>query len=210
GGLMGQISQGHHYFGFNRGTFYDKPGVWYREWAPGALQLRLIGDFNDWDRYGHPLVRDQFGIWSLFLPDDKFAKRLVHGSLVKVAVVDMLGQVMDRIPAYIRRAIQEQNAAQQFIGQYWNPPEPYTWQHPNPKINLGREGLRVYEAHVGMASEEGRVASYNEFTDNILPRIAQLGYNTVQLMAIQEHPYYEIGRASCRERESISAALGPM
>src|SRR4051812_42920382 len=62
GGLMGTISQGHKYFGFNRGEFHGKPGVWYREWAPGALQLRLIGDFNNWDRYGHPLVRDEFGV----------------------------------------------------------------------------------------------------------------------------------------------------
>src|SRR5215203_6144204 len=62
GGLLGQVSQGHKYFGFNRGELWGKPGVWYREWAPAALQLRLIGDFNDWDRYGHPMVRDQFGV----------------------------------------------------------------------------------------------------------------------------------------------------
>src|SRR5262245_3003570 len=69
GGLHGAVSRGHEFFGFNRGTLYDKPGVWYREWAPGALQLRLIGDFNNWDRMGNPLVRDEFGVWSLFLPD---------------------------------------------------------------------------------------------------------------------------------------------
>src|ERR1700754_3621528 len=84
GGLLGQISQGHHHFGLNRGELYGKPGVWYREWAPGALQLRVIGDFNNWDRYGNPLVRDEFGVWSLFLPDDKFASKMVHGSKLKV------------------------------------------------------------------------------------------------------------------------------
>jgi 1,4-alpha-glucan branching enzyme len=61
--------------------------VWYREWAPAALQLRLIGDFNNWDRFANPLVRDQFGVWSLFLPDEKFGEKLVHGSRVKVHVV---------------------------------------------------------------------------------------------------------------------------
>lgn len=186
GGLMGHISQGHHYFGFNRGEMYGKPGVWYREWAPGALQLRLIGDFNDWDRYGNPLVRDEFGVWSLFLPDEKFADRLTHGSRVKVHVVTEASQTFDRIPAYIRRAIQEQPTGQ-FIGQYWNPPQPYAWRHQRPQL---KGGLRIYEAHVGMASEEGKVATYNEFTDRILPRVRDLGYNAVQLMAIQEHPYY--------------------
>lgn len=96
---------------------------------------------------------------------------------------------MDRIPAYIRRVVQEQRAGNQFIGQYWCPPEPYQWKHPSPRLPEG-EGLRIYEAHVGMASEQGRVATYNEFTDQVLPRVKRLGYNAVQLMAIQEHPYY--------------------
>lgn len=190
GGLMGTISQGHKYFGFNRGELYGKPGVWYREWAPGALQLRLIGDFNDWDRYGNPLVRDEYGVWSLFLPDDKFGDRFVHGSKVKVHVVHDNGTIMDRIPAYIRRTIQEHNAM--YVGQYWNPPEPYRWKHkrPAPRFDRGNEGLRIYESHVGMAQEEGKVGSFAEFEQNILPRIQKLGYNAIQLMAIQEHPYY--------------------
>src|SRR5215470_16580586 len=74
GGLLGQISQGHHYFGFNRGELWGKPGVWYREWAPAALQLRLIGDFNDWDRFATPLVRDNFGVCEIFLPDEQFGR----------------------------------------------------------------------------------------------------------------------------------------
>ncbi|MCC6240408.1 MAG: alpha amylase C-terminal domain-containing protein [Phycisphaerales bacterium] len=189
GGLTGQISQGHHYFGLNRGTLYDKPGVWYREWAPAALQLRLIGDFNHWNRFGNPLVRDNFGIWSLFLPDDEFGEKLVHGSLLKVHVVGEDSTTMDRIPAYARRVVQEARAGTQFVAQYWLPAQPYRWRHESPVPPAG-QGLRVYEAHVGMASEQGRVATYNEFADNILPRIKRLGYNAVQLMAIQEHPYY--------------------
>ncbi len=189
GGLLGEISQGHRYFGFNRGELYGKPGVWYREWAPAALQLRLIGDFNDWDRFGHPLVRDRFGVWSLFLPDSQFGSKLVHGSLLKVHVVSDDSTTMDRIPAYIRRVVQETRAGMQFIAQYWNPPQEYQWKHPAPKPPA-KEGLRIYEAHIGMASEEGKVASYSEFADNILPRIQRLGYNAVQLMAVQEHPYY--------------------
>ena len=185
GGLLGQTSLGHTYFGFNRGELYGKPGVWYREWAPGALQLRLIGDFNNWDRNDCPLVRDQFGVWSIFLPDDSYAARLTHGTRVKVTVVTEAGEVIDRIPAYIRRAIQEPD--NQFVGQYWNPPEPFAFRHGRPAM---RGGLRIYEAHVGMAQEERKVGSYDEFTDNVLPRIARLGYNAIQLMAIQEHPYY--------------------
>ncbi|MBC7785754.1 MAG: alpha amylase C-terminal domain-containing protein [Burkholderiales bacterium] len=186
GGLLGDVSLGHLYFGFNRGEYLGKAGVWYREWAPGALQLRLIGDFNGWDRFGHPMVRDEFGVWSLFLPDDKYRDRLTHGSRIKVHVVLPDGSTMDRIPAYARRVLQEPQSIS-FVGQYWSAEKPYEWRNTSPKLE---HGLRIYESHVGMAQEEGRVGTYREFTDNVLPRIVRAGYNAIQLMAIQEHPYY--------------------
>ena len=186
GGLLGDVSRGHHYFGFNRGQLWGKGGVWYREWAPQALQLRVIGDFNNWDRMAHPMVRDEFGVWSLFLSDEKFADKLVHGSGVKVHVVTDATK-MDRLPAYIRRVVQDPSN-RQFVGQYWSPPAPFAWRNPAPPPLDG--GLRVYEAHVGMAVEEPRIGTFTEFTKNVLPRVADLGYNAIQLMAIQEHPYY--------------------
>ena len=188
GGLMGQISQGHRFFGFNRGEYLGKSGVWYREWAPGALQLRLIGDFNQWNRWDCPLVPDQFGVHALFLPDDKYAHKLSHGSRVKVVVVHHNATQKDRIPAYIRRVTQEPGS-NHFSGQYWMPPHPYVWKHLPPRLP-DRQGLRIYEAHVGMAQEEGKVGGFAEFREKVLPRIHRLGYNAIQLMAIQEHPYY--------------------
>jgi 1,4-alpha-glucan branching enzyme len=187
GGLLGQISQGHHYFGFNRGEFHGTAGVWYREWAPAALQLRVIGDFNQWNRWADPMVRDEYGVWSLFLPDEKYGKTLVHGSRVKVTVVGEDSSTMDRIPAYIRRVIQEPNN-KDYAGVYWNPPQAYQFKHPLPPPRHG--GLRIYEAHVGMAREEAKVGTFTEFTKDVLPRVADLGYNAIQLMAIMEHPYY--------------------
>jgi 1,4-alpha-glucan branching enzyme len=186
GGPTGEMTQGHHYFGLNRGTHAGKSGVWYREWAPGAQSLRLIGDFNGWDRGATFLERDQWGVWSVFLDDDTFGTRLTHGSRVKVHVVGADGVGMDRIPAYIRRVVQDQDGSPNFTGMYWNPGA-YTFKH---KVPVHKGGLRIYEAHVGMSQETGKVGSFAEFTANILPRIAGLHYNAIQLMAIQEHPYY--------------------
>jgi len=186
GGLLGQISRGYHFFGFNRGEYLGKSGVWYREWAPAALQLRVIGDFNNWDRWANPMVRDEFGIWGLFLPDDRFAERLVHGSRLKVHVVSEDGSGTDRIPAYIRRVVQDARTGD-WAGVYWHPPQPYQFRHSVPAM---KGGLRVYEAHVGMAREEPKIGTFPEFTRDVLPRIAALGYDAVQLMAIMEHPYY--------------------
>ncbi len=185
GGLTGTVSQGHTYFGLNRGTSAGRPGVWYREWAPAAVSLRLVGDFNGWDRGADFLARDEFGVWSLFLPDERYAGRLVHGSKVKVHVVTESAGGQDRLPAYIRRVVQEPDRT--FTGVYWDPPEPFRFQHASP---APAAGLRIYEGHVGMATEHERVGTYPEFTRDVLPRIARLGYNAIQLMAVMEHPYY--------------------
>ncbi len=185
GDLTGEISQGHRYFGLNRGEEAGQAGVWYREWAPAAYNLSLIGDFNEWNRGCSPMLRDQYGVWSLFLPDSTYGDLLTHGSRLKVHVESAAGG-QDRIPAYIRRVVQEGEGGQ-FTAQYWHPAEAYRWQHERPAI---RGGLRIYEAHTGMAQEQGKVGTYTEFRDNILPRIAKDGYNAVQLMAVMEHPYY--------------------
>ena len=177
GGLLGPLSQGHRFFGFQR----TAEGITYREWAPSAHGLWLTGDFNGWDRQSHPMVRDDFGTWSIQLHTDA----LQHGQKVKVHVHSDIG-AMDRIPAYARRVIQEEN--NEFVAQFWDP-EPYVFQNSTPPP-LGAEGIRIYEAHVGMATEEGRVGSFEEFRLNVLPRIHRQGYNTLQLMAIAEHPYY--------------------
>src|SRR6185312_9093256 len=186
GGLLGEISHGYQYFGLNRGEFHGKPGVWYREWAPAALQLRLIGDFNGWNRWANPMVRDQFGVWSLFLPDEKFGSKLTHGSKVKVHVIGEDSSGKDRIPAYIRRVVQDPKT-NDWAGVYWNPSKAFPFKMKLPAL---KESLRVYEAHVGMSREEPKVGTFPEFTKDVLPRVRDLGYNAVQLMAIQEHPYY--------------------
>ncbi len=185
GGLTGPISLGHHFFGLTRGEHDGRPGVWYREWAPGAHSLRLTGDFNGWNRGSHPLTRDPWGVWSAFFPDAEYAGRLTHGSRVKVHVVAE-GGGMDRVPAYARRVVQEGDGGG-FTAQVWLPPAPYPFENAVPETT---GGLRIYEAHVGMAREEGRVGTFEEFTRDVLPRIAGLGYNAIQLMAVMEHPYY--------------------
>ena len=184
-GSLEAFGRGYEFFGFNRGEHDGEPGVFYREWAPGASALFLTGEFNGWDRKSHPMTRSEYGVWHIFLPDREYADRLKHGGLVKVHV-ESAAEPLDRIPAYIRRSVQDPQTAS-FTGQYWQPDTPFEWKHTVPKLD---GGLRIYEAHVGMSSEEERVATFEDFTRDVLPRIAKYGYNAIQLMAIQEHPYY--------------------
>lgn len=182
GDLLGEVSLGHLFFGLTRGERDGVRGIWYREWAPGARYVSLIGDFNGWDRGAHPLQRGAHGVWSVFVPE---GSGLVHEGRVKVHVAGEGRPGMDRIPAYIRRAVQDE--AKDFSGIFWDPPQPHAFRHERSTL---AGGLRIYEAHVGMATEEERVGTFREFEDRILPYVADLGYNAVQLMGIMEHPYY--------------------
>lgn len=153
------------------------------EWAPAARAIDLVGDFNQWETGRSPLSSDGAGYWSCTLP----GSALQHGSLVKLRITGADDSVRDRIPSTIHRALQDE-MTHDYSGQIWYPDHPYAWQHSYDPSTLGAP--LIYEAHTGMAGEEPRLHSYREFADTVLPRISKLGYNVVQLMAVQEHPYY--------------------
>jgi 1,4-alpha-glucan branching enzyme len=185
-GSLAQYATAHQQLGLNHDA--GRGGYVYREWAPGAEALSLIGDFNGWDRQANPLQRLDFGVWEVFLPDAEYLGRLAHGSRYKVHVVTAAGG-KDRLPATLRRAVQDEQT-KDYAGQVWRPEAPFVWTDHEFSLAAAVPEPLIYEAHVGMATEEGRVGTYREFADNILPRIAAGGYNVVQLMAVMEHPYY--------------------
>lgn len=185
-GSIDAFATGYQYLGFN----YDKKkkGWWYREWAPAATGLNLIGDFNNWERTANPLTKNENGIWELFLEDAIYADKFVHESAVKVNVVSSNGS-MDRLPAYMRYVTQD-TKSYDFAGRIWNPEKPYKWTDKKYDSAEAFENPYVYECHVGMGLEKEGVGTYREFADEILPKIQEQGYNAIQVMAIQEHPYY--------------------
>jgi 1,4-alpha-glucan branching enzyme len=177
---LADFASGHEYFGlhFQRGEWV------FREWAPNATAVYLIGDMSEWkERVEFALEKiSDDGVWEIRLATDKLA----HGDLYRLRI-HWPGGEGDRIPAYARRVVQDPNTLI-FNAQVWTPPDPYRWKKPNFK--RPKEPPLVYEVHVGMAQEEEKIGSFREFTRGVLPRIANAGYNTLQLMAIQEHPYY--------------------
>ena len=178
------FANAHKYYGIN--FDHAANGWWYREWAPNAHSLALIGDFNDWDRNSDILSRNKAGDWEIFLPYETYKSRFLHGSRVKVHIVGDNG-AFDRIPPYITKVIQDP-VSYDFSGQLWFPEKPYEWKNQYD-VKLLKD-LIVYETHVGIAQEKEGVGTYLEFADNVLPRIKEAGYNTIQLMAVMEHPYY--------------------
>ena len=178
GQTLNDFANAHAYFGF-----HHVPGGWYyREWAPGAYQLYLEGDFNGWNQTSHPLTAIGDGNWELYLPGDD---ALWDGCKVKT-VVDANMTRTEHIPLYARRVVQDKETVT-FTAEVVDDRKEFDWTDQDFR---GEDSLFIYEAHVGMAQEEGKVGTYREFADRILPRIKRGGYNTVQLMAIMEHPYY--------------------
>jgi 1,4-alpha-glucan branching enzyme len=177
---LADFASGHEYFGlhFNLNEWI------FREWAPNATAIFLIGDMTNWQvhkEFALEKISDD-GIWEIYLPADK----LVHGDLYRLRI-HWLGGKGDRIPAYARRVVQDPNTLI-FNAQVWLPPVMYRWK--KSRFRRPKEPPLVYEVHVGMAQEEEKIGSFQEFTLKVLPRIVDAGYNTLQLMAVQEHPYY--------------------
>ncbi|KAI7741948.1 hypothetical protein M8C21_024025 [Ambrosia artemisiifolia] len=185
-GSLEEFAKGYLKFGLNR----EEGCIVYREWAPAAEEAQLIGDFNGWDGWNHKMEKDQFGVWTIKIPDVNGNSVIPHNSRVKFRFKHSNGVWVDRLPAWIKYAtVDTTRFAAPYDGVYWDPPpaERYEFKYPRPPKP---EAPRIYEAHVGMSSSEPRVNSYREFADNVLPRIRANNYNTVQLMAIMEHSYY--------------------
>jgi 1,4-alpha-glucan branching enzyme len=175
------FASGHEYFGL-----HYRQGQWvFREWAPNATAVFWIGTMTDWrekKEYALERINPKDGVWEIRMPEH----RLNHQDLYRLRI-HWTGGEGERLPAYARRVVQDPGSLI-FNAQVWCPPQPYEWRVANFKKS--DEPLLIYEVHVGMAQQEERIGTYREFTERILPRIVGSGYDTLQLMAIQEHPYY--------------------
>ncbi|MGD8317064.1 MAG: alpha-amylase family glycosyl hydrolase, partial [Myxococcales bacterium] len=177
---LADFASGHEYFGLHL-----RDGHWVlREWAPNAVAIHLKGPFTGWqptsDYALHRIGTE--GVWEIQLPEGM----LSHGDPYRLEV-HWPGGSGDRIPAWARRVVRDESTGS-FNAQVWRPTTPYQWRHLAPRRPSGP--LLIYEAHVGMAQEEPKVGSYDEFREHVLPRIVENGYHAVQIMALAEHPYY--------------------
>ncbi|MBR6077360.1 MAG: alpha amylase C-terminal domain-containing protein [Paludibacteraceae bacterium] len=176
---LADFASGYLYFGLHK-----TPKEWiFREYAPNATELYLIGDFNNWQQGPeYQLQNIGNGVWEIKLP----LRAMRHGDLYKL-MMHWKGGFGERIPAWATRVVQD-DYTKIFSAQVWEPSKPYKFKYKKFKPNCAP--LLIYECHIGMAGEKEGVSTYSEFRENVLPRIYKAGYNCIQIMAIQEHPYY--------------------
>lgn len=177
---LSEFATGYLYFGLHR----TSTGWVFREWAPHATDIYLIGDFNNWEespKYRMKRLKGT-GNWEIKLRGNA----LKHGDLYKLKI-HWDGGCGERIPAWCRRVVQDEQT-KIFSAQVWAPEKPYVWKKKSFRPNTSP--LLIYECHIGMSQDAEKVGTYNEFRENVLPRVVADGYNCIQIMAIQEHPYY--------------------
>ena len=176
-GTLRDFANGYQYFGFHR----TENGWVYREWAPAAEEVYLTGDMVDWRWFDWRLTPIGNGVFEIYLSGEN---ALWNGCRVKT-IVRHHGELLERIPLYIRR-VEQDPVSYSWCGVISDEPA-YVWQNPDPEPS---KNPLIYECHIGMAQEKEAIGTFDEFREQILPRVRDLGYNTLQIMAVMEHPYY--------------------
>jgi len=180
GETFDSFANGYLYYGLHR----NKNGWTYREWAPNAEKVALIGEFNNWDSEKHQLKKLENGNWEINIDGYDTLK---VGQEIKVRITANGGNSFDRIPSYMNRVGQSWTDGS-YSGLIWE--DDFKWGDGEFFKKAKIKKPLIYECHIGMANEEENIGTYNEFAEKILPRIKKDGYNCIQIMAIMEHPYY--------------------
>ena len=181
---LGRFGLGYQTYGLIQ---HENGDIEYLEWVPNGKCVSLAGEFNNWDPLKHVCKEQGYGKFYMKLPAVGGCPVIPHNSVVKVVIKTNDGQTLWRHSPWTKYSIQDASVSMEYQPIHWAPPVPYKWLNDRP----GRpDSVRIYEAHVGISSPEPKVASYRYFADEVLPRIADMGYSCVELMAIMEHAYY--------------------
>lgn len=158
-------------------------------YIPDVASVSLVGEFNDWNTESHKFSKaNDFGLWLLKIAPVNGDYAIAHDSTYKIHMVLPSGDRIYRLDPWVSRATPNKET-NLYEGRFWNPADEYKFKNSRPRFS-DHDGLKIYEAHVGISSPDPKIASYKEFSENTLPIIHELGYNTIQLMAVMEHAYY--------------------
>jgi 1,4-alpha-glucan branching enzyme len=176
-------------------------GVYFSVWAPNALKVSVVGDFNNWEVSDYPMTRNSMGIWELFIP------KLPIGTIYKYAIANSQGKWSLKTDPYGYQ--QELRPATASIVTDLS----YTWQDElwlenRRNSEPHKQPISVYEVHLGSWLHESwdktpenspavavpnkpgaRFLTYRELADRLIPYVKEMGYTHIELLPITEHPF---------------------
>lgn len=163
-------------------------GVYFAVWAPNAVRVSVIGDFNGWENRSHPLrPREQSGIWEGFIPG------IGKGALYKYHIESRYdGYQVDKAdPLAFYAEIPPRTAS-----IVWDPDYQWTdqqWMERRRDPNSLNSPISIYEVHLGswmrIPEEDNRSLSYREIAPKLAEYVTRLGFTHVELLPIMEHPF---------------------
>ncbi len=187
---------------FAQGTHYDiykklgahpsmengKKGMHFAVWAPNAVKVHVVGDFNGWNEQSHELRRlGPGGIYALFVPG------VGVGELYKYLITTQEGNKLYKADPYANWAEFRPGTASRTADISHFKWSDKAWLESRDKKDMNREPLAIYECHIGSwmkhPDTEDGYYNYREFADKIVEYLKEMKYTHVELMGIAEHPF---------------------
>jgi 1,4-alpha-glucan branching enzyme len=160
-------------------------GVHFAVWAPDALAVSVVGDFNGWDRETHPMFPTETGIWKAWLAD------VEHGQTYKFAIQGRSGEWFEKADPYAFASEVPPKSA----SVVW--PLDFDWDDDDWLDDRGARiaidaPVAIYELHPGSWRRKGvaESLSYRELAEPLVEHILSMGYTHVEFMPVAEHPFY--------------------
>ena len=188
------FGQGTHYeiyekLGAHPMTLNGTKGVYFAVWAPHAVSVSLVGDFNNWDPESHPMtLLETSGIYEIFVPG------LKEGSLYKFAIATQTGKLLFKADPYARSAEFRPGTASVVASDTSYKWSDSAWLQKRRTTNPREAAMSIYEVHLGSWRKKDREErngfyTYREAAAELAEYVKDMGYTHVELMGIAEHPF---------------------
>ena len=182
----GENMRAYEYLGAHKAVRKDKQGVLFRVWAPHAMSVSVVGDFNDWNKNSnHMKNRNDDGIWELFI--EGIGQLELYKYCIETPWFEKILK-SDPYAFYAEKRPDNASLIYDIEGYKWHDSE---WLDRRAKTDLTKAPVNIYELHAGTwkRNEDGSYCSYTQLADELVPYMQEMHYTHVQLMPIMEHPF---------------------
>lgn len=196
------ISEADQYL-FAQGTHYDiykklgahlsvedgVEGTFFGVWAPNALQVHVVGSFNEWNEASHPMKKlGEGGIWSVFIPE------VGEDTMYKFLITAQDGRKLYKADPFANYAEFRPGTASVVTDLEDFDWKDQAWLTAREQKDMNKEPIAIYECHIGsfMKHPDGTEAgfyNYRQFAERIVEYLKEMRYTHVELMGIAEHPF---------------------
>ena len=175
-----------HSMGVHLVTVDDVDGARFAVWAPSAETVCVVGDFNEWDNFRHPMRKRDGGVWELFIPGVKQGE--IYKYFVRSQIFGVSNLKCDPY-GFASECPPKQGSVVWDLSKYqWGDQD---WLQSRAGTNWLQSPVSAYEVHLEswMKSPSGELLTYHELADRLIPYVKELGFTHIELMPPMEHPY---------------------